>query len=116
MLYLALKALISGVLIAAASQVARRYPGAGALIASLPLVSVLAMIWLWRDKPDPANMAAYAGATFWYVLASLPMFLLIPALLRQDLGFWWALLAGCLLTIALYSAMVWAGQRFGLHL
>lgn len=87
MLYLALKALISGVLIAAASQVARRYPGAGALIASLPLVSVLAMIWLWRDKPDPANMAAHAGATFWYVLPSLPMFLLIPALLRQGLGF-----------------------------
>ena len=44
------------------------------------------------------------------------MFLLIPALLRQGLGFWWALLAGCLLTIALYSAMVRAGQRFGLHL
>ena len=63
-------------LIAAASEVAKRYPGVGALIASLPLVSVLGMIWLWHDKPDAENMAAHAGATFWYVLPSLPMFLL----------------------------------------
>lgn len=49
--YLALKAFISAILIAAASEVAKRYPGFGALIASLPLVSVLGMIWLWRDKP-----------------------------------------------------------------
>lgn len=66
--YLALKAFISAILIAAASEIAKRYPGFGALIASLPLVSVLGMIWLWRDKPDAANMAAHAEATFWYVL------------------------------------------------
>ena len=64
MLYLALKALISGILIAAASEIAKRYPGFGALVASLPLVSVLGMIWLWRDKLDAENMAAHAGATF----------------------------------------------------
>ncbi|HET9628542.1 MAG TPA: DUF3147 family protein, partial [Novosphingobium sp.] len=57
MWYLALKALISGVLVAAVSEVAKRYPGLGGLLASLPLVSVLGMIWLWRDKPDMANMA-----------------------------------------------------------
>ena len=85
MFYLAVKALISGILIAAASEVAKRFPGFGALIASLPLVSVLGMIWLWRDKPDAENMAAHAGATFWYVIPSLPMFLLIPALLRSGL-------------------------------
>jgi hypothetical protein len=45
-------------------------------------VSVLGMIWLWHDKPDAQNMARHAGATFWYVIPSLPMFLLIPALLR----------------------------------
>jgi len=116
MVYLALKALISGILIAAASQVARRYPGTGAMIASLPLVSVLGMIWLWRDKPDAANMAAHAGATFWYVLPSLPMFLLMPVLLRHGVGFWWALLAGCVLTIMLYRALIWIGPGFGLRL
>lgn len=116
MLYLAIKALISGVIIAVASETAKRFPGFGALIASLPLVSVLGMIWLWRDKPDPHNMAAHAGATFWYVLPSLPMFLLMPALLNRSVPFWWALAAGCLLTIALYLAMTWAGPRFGLRL
>ncbi|MBS0505315.1 MAG: DUF3147 family protein [Proteobacteria bacterium] len=114
--YLALKAFISAILIAAASEVAKRYPGFGALIASLPLVSVLGMIWLWRDKPDAANMAAHAEATFWYVMPSLPMFLLIPALLRNGAGFWVALPAGCALTIALYSLMAWIGPRFGLPL
>lgn len=116
MLYLAIKALISGVIIAVVSETAKRFPGAGALIASLPLVSVLGMIWLWRDKPDAANMAAHAGATFWYVLPSLPMFLLMPALLNRGVSFWLALAAGCVLTITLYLAMTWLGPRFGIHL
>jgi len=116
MLYLALKSLLSGVLIAAASTIARRYPGFGALIASLPLVSVLGMIWLWSEKPDAENMAAHAGATFWYVLPSLPMFLAIPALLRHGVHFWLALALGCALTIVLYSLMSWVGPRFGLQL
>lgn len=116
MFYLAVKALISGILIAAASEVAKRFPGFGALIASLPLVSVLGMIWLWRDKPDAENMAAHAGATFWYVIPSLPMFLLIPALLRSGLPFWLALTLGCILTIVLYLAMTLLAPRFGLRL
>lgn len=116
MLYLTLKSAVSGVLIAVASTLAKRYPGFGALIASLPLVSVLGMIWLWGEKPDAENMAAHAGATFWYVLPSLPMFLLIPALLRDGVGFWPSLVAGCILTIALYAGMTWLGPRFGLTL
>ena len=116
MLYLAIKALLSGVIVAAVSEIAKRYPGFGALIASLPLVSVLGMIWLWHDKPDAENMAAHAGATFWYVLPSLPMFLLIPAMLRAGAPFWMALVSGCVLTIVLYLAMTWIGPRFGLRL
>jgi hypothetical protein len=111
-----LKAALSGLIVATVSTVAKRYPGFGALIASLPLVSVLGMIWLWHDKPDAANMAAHAQATFWFVLPSLPMFLLIPALLRAGVPFWIALLSGCALTIALYLAMTWIGPRFGLRL
>lgn len=111
-----IKAALSGVLIALISTIAKRYPGFGALIASLPLVSVLGMIWLWRDRPDAANMAAHVEATFWFVLPSLPMFLLIPALLRHGTGFWTALIAGCALTIALYLLMTAIGPRFGLRL
>ena len=116
MLYLFLKAALSGVLIAAASEVARRWPGWGALIVSLPLVSILAMLWLWRDTHDPVRLAAHSEATFWFVLPSLPMFLLIPLMLRQGWSFWAALLAGCVLTVALYLAMVQVGPKFGLRL
>ena len=116
MLYLALKALISGVIVAAVSEIAKRYPGLGGLVASLPLVSVLGMIWLWRDTQDPVRMAAHATGTFWFVLPSLPMFLLIPMLLRRGIGFWPALGAGCLLTMALYLAVIWVGPRLGLRL
>jgi hypothetical protein len=116
MVYLIVKALLSGAIIAAVSEIAKRSPGFGALIVSLPLVSVLAMIWLWRDTHDPERLAAHAGATFWFVLPSLPMFLLVPFLLRQGYSFWLSLGLGCLLTIALYLAMTWLGPRVGLRL
>lgn len=116
MIYLLVKAGISGLLVAFASEIARRNPGFGGLIASLPLVSVLGMIWLWRDRPDAANMAAHAEGTFWFVLPSLPMFLIMPALLRAGFNFWVSLAIGCAVTIALYSLMVWVGPRFGLKL
>ncbi|MFZ1990353.1 MAG: DUF3147 family protein [Alphaproteobacteria bacterium] len=116
MLYLLLKASISGVIVAIVSEVAKRYPGFGGLIASLPLVSVLGMMWLWRDTHDPVRLAAHAEGTFWFVLPSLPMFLLIPELLKRGVDFWLALLSGCLMTIALYAMMTWLGPKFGLKL
>lgn len=116
MLYLLLKAIISGVLVATVSEIAKRFPGFGGLVASLPLVSVLGMIWLWRDTRDVDLMAAHASGTFWFVLPSLPMFLAIPALLRRSVGFWPALGAGCALTIGLYLTLVWLGPKLGLRL
>ena len=116
MLYLAAKALISGIIIAAVSEIAKRSPGFGALVASLPLVSMLGMIWLWHDTHDPAGMAAHARATFWFVLPSLPMFLVTPVLLDRGVSFWGALVAGCLLTVGLYLAMTALGPRFGIRL
>ena len=116
MLYLFVKAGLSGILIAIISEVAKRYPGLGGLIASLPLVSVLGMIWLWSEKPDAENMAAHAGATFWYVLPSLPMFLVLPAMLRAGIGFWASVGAGCALTIMLYFVTAWSLARFGIDL
>src|SRR3954469_13615115 len=116
MLYLVIKSAISGLIIAIVSEVARRSPGWGALIVSLPLVSILGMIWLWRDTHDPVRMAAHAEATFWFVLPSLPMFLIVPAMLRGGASFWTALLTGCAATLALYGAMTILGPRFGLRL
>lgn len=114
MFSLAAKALLSGALIAAIAEIGKRAPAVAALVASLPLVSVLGMILLWIGRPDSANMARHSEATFWYVLPSLPMFLLIPVLLRQGVPFWVALVAGCALTILLYFIMLWFDRRAGL--
>lgn len=110
------KALLAGVMIAAIAEVGRRLPTMAALIASLPLVSILGMIFLWNARPDAENMATHAEATFWFVLPSLPMFLLIPYLLRHGYGFWTALVVGCVLTIGLYLLMVQLGPRVGIRL
>jgi hypothetical protein len=116
MLYLVIKALLSGFIIMLVSEVARRSPGFGALIVSLPLVSLLAILWLWRDTHDAERIAAHAEATFWYVLPSLPLFLALPWMLRHGTGFWTALGAGCLLTIGLYGGTVLLAARFGVKL
>lgn len=110
------KALLAGAMVAAIAEVGRRLPGTAALIASLPLVSVLGMIFLWHARPDAENMAIHAQATFWYVLPSLPMFLLIPVLLRGGVPFWLSLVLGCALTTALYLVMAHFGPRFGIRL
>lgn len=110
------KALLAGAMIAAIAELGRRLPAMGALVASLPLVSVLGMIFLWQARPDAENMAVHAQATFWYVLPSLPMFLLIPLLLRGGVHFWIALALGCALTVGLYLLMMHIGPRFGLRL
>ena len=110
------KALLAGAMIATLSEIGRRLPAAAAIVASLPLVSVLGMIFLWHAKPDAENMAIHAQATFWYVLPSLPMFLLIPAMLRGGANFWLALAAGCALTVGLYLLMMHLGPKFGLRL
>ncbi len=110
------KALLAGAMIAAIAEIGRRLPTVAALVAALPLVSVLGMIFLWHSRPDRENMAVHAEATFWYVLPSLPMFLIIPALLRGGWSFWLALGAGIAVTVILYLAMMHLGPRLGLRL
>jgi hypothetical protein len=112
----AIRAILSGILIALIAWVGKKAPAAGALIASLPLISMLAMIWLWRDTGDAKLLADHAEATFWYVLPSLPMFLLIPWLLRGGHGFWFALVAGIVMTIVLYLVTILIAARFGIRL
>ena len=116
MFYLILKAAISGIIVMAVSEIAKRSPALGALVVSLPLVSILAILWLWRDTGDTVRIANHAEATFWYVLPSLPMFLLLPYLLRTGLNFWLALGASCVLTVMLYFATVLIAARFGVKL
>jgi hypothetical protein len=116
MAYLILKALLSGLIIAAASEVARRWPGWGGLIVSLPLVSLLTFMWLWRDTGDSERIAALSQSAFWFFLPSMPMFLLLPALLRSGLGFWLALGLSCAVTLVLYALTFSLAPRLGVRL
>lgn len=102
------KVLVSALLVAAAAELARRSSVFGALIASLPLTSILAMIWLWRDGTPNVQIAAFAMNIFWLVLPSLLLFLVTPALLRAGFGFWPSLAGGCAATAAAYALGVWS--------
>ena len=110
---LAAKAVISGLVVAAASEIARRNPGWGGLVASLPLTSLLAMLWLWRSNPDPLRAADFLVGTTLYVIASLPAFALMALLLRRGVGIAPTLLVGAVLAFAGYLLMAFAGRRFG---
>ena len=111
---LAIKALISGVLIAAASELARRSPGWGGLIASLPLVSFLTMLSLWRDSGDAARIADLALSSTAYVAASLPAFVILAVLLRSGMAIPLAIAAFVLTAFAGYLAMIRLGPLLGL--
>jgi hypothetical protein len=116
MLYFVVKCILSGIIIAAVSEIAKRSPALGALIVSLPLVSLLGILWLWRDTGDVERIAGHAESTFWFVLPSLPMFLALPAMLRGGVGFWPSMAASCVLTMALYFLTAWALSKFGISL
>lgn len=116
MLYLLIKAALSGAIVAAVSEIARRYPGWGGLLASLPLTSLLAMIWLWRDSHDPQKVAELTSSTFWFILPSLPIFLVLPWLLRSGMAFWLAMAISVAGTLALYACWFWAAPRIGIKL
>ena len=115
-LYLVLKAAISGMIVAAVSEIARRYPGWGGLVASLPLTSLLAMIWLFRDTHDAERVADLSVSTFWFFIPSVPLFVALPALIRSGVGFWISMAIVVAATLALYALMFWAAPKLGLKL
>ena len=110
------RVLVSGILVALIALIGRRWPGLGGVIASVPLVSTLGMIWLWHDTQDRELVASYATAAFWYFLPTIPMFLLIPVLLRQGASFWIALAAGLGMTMLLYLLTAALLARFDVRI
>ena len=115
-LYLLIKAALSGAIVAAVSEIARRYPGWGGLVASLPLTSLLAMIWLWRDSHDPERIAELSLSTFWFFLPSVPLFVALPLLIRSGVPFWASMGIVVVGSLALYAGWFWAAPRLGIKL
>ncbi|AWT09643.1 hypothetical protein DM292_05165 [Stutzerimonas frequens] len=113
--WLIAKYLLTAALVVLVSEVAKRSDRLGGFLAALPLITVLAMIWLYVERQPLEKIANHAWYTFWYVLPTLPMFLLFPRLLAR-LGFWPALLAGALLTVACIGLLALLLRRFGVQL
>jgi len=102
-----IKVLVSALLVAAISEVARRSSLLGALLASLPVTSLLAFIWLYRETGDAQKVAALSADILWLVLPSLLLFALLPLLLRQGWNFWLSLATSCAATAVAYGATTW---------
>lgn len=116
MLQYAIKILITAAVVVVVSELGKRGPFWGAVLASLPLTSLLAFIWLYRGSGNIEAIASLSQGIFWLVLASLPLFLILPALLKNGIGFWPSLAASCTITVALYFVMAWVLGRFGVRL
>jgi len=116
MTYFITYALLSGITIALVSELAKRNNTVASIVHSLPLISLLAFIWLYTDTKDAALIGRHAWGTFWFVLPTLPMFLLLPWLITKLGGFWPALIAGILLTVILYFITMRALKAAGVNL
>ena len=106
---------ITAAIVVVVSEVAKRSDKLGGLVAALPLVTILTLIWLYAEKQPLEKISNHAWYTFWYVIPTLPMFLAFPFLLPH-LGFWPALGVSILLTVALFGLLVAVAGRFGLSL
>jgi hypothetical protein len=109
------KIVVTTVLVVAISEVSKRSTLVGALLASIPIVSVLAMIWLYNDTRDVAQVAALSRSVFWLVLPSLVLFLLLPAMLARGVNFYLSLVASIGATSVVYLGAISLGRHLGLR-
>lgn len=113
--WLITKYLITAAIVIAVSEIAKRSDRLGGFVAALPLVTFLALVWLYVDKQPQEKIANHAWYTFWYVLPTLPMFLAFPVLLPR-IGFWLTMLASIGLTVACFGLFALLVRQFGIQL
>jgi uncharacterized membrane protein (GlpM family) len=115
MAWLVFKYLLTAAVVVLVSEAARRSDRLGAVIGALPLITILAMVWLYIEQQPASKIANHAYLTFWYVLPTLPMFFVFPWLLER-LGFTAALLCGSVITVICFALLAAILKRYGLHL
>ena len=113
MLQYAFKIALSAIVIVAVAEIAKRSSLWAAALASLPLTSILAFVWLHLDGEPPSRIASLAGDIVWLVIPSLLLFIVLPVLLRAGWSFWPSLAVSCLATVLGYGVVMWLLQRFG---
>ena len=109
-----IKIVISALLITVISEIAKRSSFWGAILASLPFVSILAFIFLYVETKDVQKISALSLDIFWLVIPSLVLFVSLPALLKREVSFYPALALSCGLTIAAYFLMTWGLKKWGM--
>ena len=113
MTYYLVKIVITTGLIVLISEVAKRSSLVGAILASVPLVSVLAMIWLYIDTKDVEKVSEFSTRIFWLVLPSLGLFVLLPVLLKQGMNFYLSLSLSTGITVVSYMLLVVVLNHYG---
>jgi len=116
MIYTLSKLLITSLVIVAISEISKRSSFIGALLASLPLISVLAMVWLYIDTKNIEKVSDLASSVFWLVLPSLVFFISLPLLLKRGLDFYLSMGLSMLLTAGCYFLLIRILLRFGIQL
>ena len=116
MTYTILKFALSAAVLVAVSEISKRSSFMGGLLASLPLTSLLAFMWLWRDTHDSAKISALSTSIFWLVLPSLPLFVALPLFLKKGVAFPPALGASIIVMLACYGGMVLVLGKLGIKL
>ncbi|SHJ65430.1 DUF3147 family protein [Cycloclasticus pugetii] len=106
MTYYIVKIVITTVLIVAIAEISKRSSFAGAILASIPIISVLAMTWLYVESKDVTKVAELSTSVFWLVIPSLALFLSLPVLLKQGVNFYLSLSISIMLTIGCYWLMI----------
>ena len=116
MIYNIVKILISAILIALISEVSKRSTFFGAILASIPLVSVMAMIWLYFDTNDSLQVVQLSKSIFWLVIPSLVLFITFPFFIRLQLSFYTALSASLIAMVITYFITIALLDKFDIHL
>lgn len=115
MSWLIFKYLITSALVVTISEFAKRSDKLGGLIAALPIVTFLTLIWLYIEKQPDSKIVNHAWYTFWYVLPTLPMFFVFPFIYGK-LGFWLSILSSALITVIAFVITAWIVKHFGIDL
>jgi hypothetical protein len=110
------KTLISALLIVVVSECSKKNQWLGGIIAALPLLSILAMVWLYWETKNVDKVINLSYGVFWMVLPSLPFFLILPMFLRKEVPFFIALVLSCLVLFLIYISTMWIYNRAGIKL
>lgn len=114
MIYYAVKIFVSAALIVLISEIAKRSTGFAALVASLPLTSLMAFVWLGVEGAEPEKIAELSSQIFWLIVPSLVLFPLLAALLRGGINLWASLALASAATVIAYLAMLPLLKKLGL--